>query len=436
MENSDWKERTLGECATFHSGGTPSKSNPEYWKGTIPWVSAKDMKSFRLFDIEDRVTKEAVENGSRLVPKNTILLLVRGMTLHNDVPICLTTCDTAFNQDVRALRAVDGVDSLFLAYSLLARKPALLASVDSAGHGTGRLNTDTLKATKLAVPGIDEQRAVAHILGTLDDKIELNRRMNATLEAMARALFQSWFVDFDPVRAKAAGQTPAGMDPATAALFPAAFEESVLGSIPQNWKCETLGSLARNASVTFDFKRSSRVVFINTGDVLEGDFLHADLSDARTLPGQAKKAIEGDDILFTEIRPANKRFAYVDFDVSNHVVSTKFMVIRSNQRIHPRLLYRILTRAETLAEFQVIAESRSGTFPQITFDAVLHLPIVLPPIEVQMAFQSIVGHLDALVSSNKRESANLSTLRDALLPKLLSGELKVSVGEKMMEAVQ
>ncbi len=188
MASERWDERTLGECATFHSGGTPSKSNPGFWRGTIPWVSAKDMKSFRLFalDIEDKVTKEAVDDGSRLVPKDTILLLVRGMTLHNDVPICLTTCDTAFNQDVRALRAVAGVDSRFLAYSLLARKPALLASVDSAGHGTGRLNTDTLKATKLAVPGMDEQRAVAHILGTLDDKVELNRRMNATLEAMAR----------------------------------------------------------------------------------------------------------------------------------------------------------------------------------------------------------------------------------------------------------
>src|SRR5690606_15625853 len=90
-----------------------------------------------------------------------------------------------------------------------------------------------------------EQRAIAHILGTLDDKIELNRRMNETLEAMARALFKSWFVDFDPVRAKAQGQTPAGMDPATAALFPSEFEPSELGEIPKRWRASTLGAEAK-----------------------------------------------------------------------------------------------------------------------------------------------------------------------------------------------
>ncbi len=120
------------------------------------------------------------------------------------------------------------MDGAFLAYWLLANKPDLLASVDHAGHGTGRLVTNTLKEKPVQLPPLAEQKAIAAVLGTLDDKIELNRRMNATLEAMARALFQSWFVDFDPVRAKLDGRPPA-------ALFPEHFQESPLGHIPTGW---------------------------------------------------------------------------------------------------------------------------------------------------------------------------------------------------------
>jgi type I restriction enzyme S subunit len=252
--------------------------------------------------------------------------------------------------------------------------------------------------------------------------------MNATLEAMARALFQSWFVDFDPVRAKLDGRQPVGMDSTTAALFPEHLEDSPLGHIPKGWRACTLGDIAKNVSITFDFKRTPEVVFINTGDVLEGDLLHSNRSLHVGLPGQAKKSIRSDDILFSEIRPANKRYAYVDFDSSDYVVSTKFMIIRGSKEIHPRLLYRIFTAKETLDEFQVQAESRSGTFPQITFDSISHLPIVLPPIEIQEAFQRAVGKMDAQIKVNKQQSRTLSTLRDTLLPKLLSGELSGAGG--------
>ena len=269
-----------------------------------------------------------------------------------------------------------------------------------------------------------EQHGIAHILGTLDDKIELNRRMNETLEAMARAIFKSWFVDFDPVRAKAEGRDP-GLPKPFADLFPNSFEDSDLGEIPNGWTAVTLGGVAKNASVTFDFARSTEVVFINTGDVLAGDFLHSKRSAHARLLGQAKKSIRPDDILFSEIRPANKRFAYVDFDVSDYSVSTKFMVIRASKDILPRLLYRILTTDETLNEFQIQAESRSGTFPQITFDSISHLPIVLPTMEIQKAFQRVVTDLDARIKLNKEQSRALAAFRDTLLPKLISGDLPV-----------
>ena len=291
--------------------------------------------------------------------------------------------------------------------------------------GRQRVPTNSLGGLAVPIPPLAEQKAIASILGALDDKIELNRRMNATLEGMARALFRSWFVDFDPVRAKLDGRKPEGLDKAIAALFPDAFEESEAGQIPKGWMACTLSDIAKNVSITFDFKRVSEVVFINTGDVLEGDFLHSNRSPHAGLPGQAKKSIRPEDILFSEIRPANKRYAYVDFDSSDYVVSTKFMIIRGSQEIHPRLLYRILTAKDTLDEFQVQAESRSGTFPQITFDSISHLPIVLPSIGIQEAFQRAVDKMDDQIKVNKQQSRTLANLRDTLLPKLLSGELSV-----------
>lgn len=327
---------------------------------------------------------------------------------------------------IRIRLNVEECDPKFISYQLQTKAHRNWMIQHAAGTTMPSLNEGIIRRIPIVLKPLAEQKAIAAVLGALDDKIELNRRMNATLEAIARALFKSWFVDFDPVRTKLDGCQPTNLAPSTAALFPDSFQDSELGHIPKGWRACTLGDIAQNVSITFDFKRTPEVVFINTGDVLEGDFLHANRSDHASLPGQAKKSIRPDDILFSEIRPANKRYAYVDFDSSDYVVSTKFMIIRGSKEIHPRLLYRILTAGETLEEFQVQAESRSGTFPQITFDSISHLPIVLPQIEIQEAFQLAVGKLDAQIKVNKQQSRTLATLRDTLLPKLLSGELNVN----------
>ncbi len=204
------------------------------------------MKSPRLLDTEDHISDVGLANGSRLAPAGATLILVRGMTLLNDVPMCIASRDMAFNQDIKALTPKHGVSGTYLNYALRAAKPQLLASVDLAGHGTGKLPTDILKSIRIWLPNVEEQQRVARILEALDDKIELNRRMNKTLEAMARAIFQSWFVDFDPVRAKASGESPdsicqrLGLTPELLALFPGSFEDSELGEIPAAWRVGSL----------------------------------------------------------------------------------------------------------------------------------------------------------------------------------------------------
>jgi len=113
----------------------------------------------------------------------------------------------------------------------------------ASGSVQDNINLETLERLQFPLPPLDEQKAIAHILGTLDDKIELNQQMNQTLEAIAHALFKSWFIDFDPVRAKLDGRQPIGMDAETAALFPAEFEDSALGKIPKGWKVKPLDQI-------------------------------------------------------------------------------------------------------------------------------------------------------------------------------------------------
>ena len=180
------------------------------------------------------------------------------------------------------------------------------------------------------------------------------------------------------------------------------------------WLVSELGKEAINASRPFSFKEHPEVIFVNTGDVLGGKFLHADSSVGKGLPGQAKKALRRNDILLTEIRPGNGRFAFVSFEPHKYVVSTKFMVIESLGRVLPRFLYHVLTNQAALDEFQRIAESRSGTFPQITFDSIAHFPIPVPPVNEQHRLvrflDGIEDRLDLLLETN----ATLEAIAQAL----------------------
>ena len=404
MAGESWKSRTLDDCATFGSGGTPFKGRADFWIGTIPWVSAKDLKVFRLHDSEDHVTAEAVDAGSRLAPAGSIFLLVRGMTLHNDVPICVAMRDMAFNQDIKALMPKAGVDGAFLTYWLLAQKPALLSSVDSAGHGTGRLNTDTLKAMAVSLPPLAEQKAIAAVLGALDDKIELNRRMNATLEAMARALFQSWFVDFDPVRAKLDGRPPAALDPATAALFPASFDETELGHIPHGWEVKTLGEvieLAYGKPLKAEDRKNGPVcVYGANGPVGWHD----------------EKLVSGPGIVVgRKGNPGVVTWAHGDF----YPIDTTFYVepIGSCRSLY--FFYYALS-LHNLANL-----SADSAVPGLNRNHAYMSKQVIPSQPVLTAFDSQIAPIFASIHANEEQSRSLGTVRDTLLPKLLSGELTV-----------
>ena len=209
------------------------------------------------------------------------------------------------------------------------------------------------------------------------------------------------------------------------------------------WKEYKLGALIKSISKTYKFS-NEKVCFLNTSDTLEGKVINHNYFEPNDLPGQAKKSIELNDILYSEIRPANKRYAFIDFNVEKYVVSTKLMVLRINniEVITPKYLYYFLTSDEIVQLLQMLAESRSGTFPQIRFEEISLLDIKLPPINIQNSIVELISSLDDKIELNNKINQELETLAQTLFKQWFidfefpneNGEPYKSSGGEMVES--
>ena len=427
----DWTAMRLGSVTRFTSGGTPSKQNAAYWSGCIPWLSAKDMKSFYIDDTEDHISAEGLDNGSRLAPAGTVFLLARGMTLLNDVPICVSRRPMAFNQDVKGLIADEELlIPEFLPYLLLGHKDTLLDLVDLAGHGTGRLNTDELKSLSISVPPKAEQRLIANILRSVDAKIELNRKMNDTLEATAQALFKSWFVNFDPVRAKAEGRDP-GLPASIAALFPDSFEDSELGEIPKGWKTSPLPGLIE-VNPARPLRKGELAPYLDMANMPTVGH-SADEVKMRAF-GSGMRFVNGD-TLVARITPCleNGKTAFVDFLGEGQVGwgSTEYIIFRPMAPMPNEFAY-CLARSAEFRDFAIQSMTGSSGRQHVPAESLRHFLMVAPPTRVLEKFGLLIKPLFARITAAARESRSLKELRDALLPKLISGQIRLKQAEHVI----
>jgi type I restriction enzyme S subunit len=266
-------------------------------------------------------------------------------------------------------------------------------------------NLRDLAKLPIPIPPTDTREAIAAVLGALDDKIELNRRMNATLEAMARALFQSWFVDFDPVRAKLDGRPPAALDPATVALFPDSFDETELGHTPHGWEVKTLGEvieLAYGKPLKAENRKNGSVcVYGANGPVGWHD----------------EKLVSGPGIVVgRKGNPGVVTWAYGDF----YPIDTTFYVEPKAECRSLYFLYYALS-LHNLANL-----SADSAVPGLNRNHAYMSKQVIPPQPVLTAFDSQIAPIFAAIHANEEQSRSLGTVRDTLLPKLLSGELSVA----------
>ena len=317
------------------------------------------------------------------------------------------------------------VDPRFLLFALQSPSVQHEISVhDGTGSTVSNLRIPLLEALPIPSPAMVDQRAIAHILGTLDDKIELNRRMNETLEAIARALFKSWFVDFDPVRAKSEGRAP-GLPPHLADLFPDSFEDSELGEIPAGWVVGRFGDLADLNVRTLGSGDSLDVIdYVEISEVMRGQVGTVARYERGTEPSRARRRLVHGDTVLSTVRPDRGSYFLALAPPETLLVSTGF-VVASPRDGNWAFLYSALTRPEVGDELGRLADG--GAYPAVRPEVVSGFRLVNPPAsEMRAAYDAITRPLYERFEHNEGVSRTLAALRDTLLPRLISGELRIA----------
>ena len=306
----------------------------------------------------------------------------------------------------------------------------------NVGSGVPTLNRNHVHPLPVRIPvDVNEQRTIAHILGTLDDRIELNRRMNETLEAMARALFKSWFIEFDPVHAKAEGRDP-GFSADIAALFPDSFEDSDQGKIPKGWEVKTIGDLVDvvgggTPSTKEPEYWSGRSHLWATPKDLSGLSVPVLVDTARRITDAGLSQISSGLLpIGTVLLSSRAPIGYLAIAESPTAINQGFIAMLPKKTVSNVF---VLLWAK-VAHDDIVSRANGSTFLEINKANFRPIPVVGPTLDIMAAFDRQARTLYDRIVVNVRESSTLATLRDTLLPKLLSGELRVKDVDRSMEA--
>lgn len=424
-DNNTWIETTIGalvdqKAITIQTGPFGSQLHSyDYVPVGIPVIPTEAIGRRKL--VTDGIPHVSQETANRLsrhkVQPGDILFARRGIQ---------ATGLSALVQDEQA-GWLCGTGAILLRVNNPAIDPSYLSFVLSTDvtiewlkqHAVGavmpNLNETVIRGLKIPLPSFDEQRAIADILSSLDDKIELNRRMNHTLEALARALFKSWFVDFDPVRAKMEGRIPAGMDAETAALFPSAFE----GDVPQGWKISGLDGIATylNGLALQKFPPNGdaylpviKIAQMRTNDTRDADRASADIDPAYI--------VNDGDILFSW----SGSLAVIIWSGGKGALNQHLFKVTSEK--YPKWFYYLWT-LHHLEDFQAIAADKATTMGHIQRHHLSDAKVIIPDEQVLAWMTEQMSPLIDLYAKNAVQSRTLAALRDALLPRLMSGEVRV-----------
>lgn len=424
-----WRWTALADVARLETGHTPSRRHPEYWEGDIPWIGIKDATENHgrvISDTYQHTNELGITNSSaRILPARTVCLSRTASVGY----VVVMGRPMATSQDFVNWVCSDAIDHRFLKYVLLAEREAFLRFASGTTHQT--IYFPEVKAFHVCLPRPNEQRAIAEVLTTIDDKIELNRRMCETLEAIAQALFKSWFVDFDPVRAKAQGRDT-GLPDALAALFPDLLDDSVFGEVPQGWRFGPLGELVlltRGRTYKSSLKGLTGPVLLGLASIeRNGGFRDDKLS---TYGGDSPSdLLLGPGDLFASLKDVTQSadllgaIARVPAHVTRGRLTQDTVRMDFRSRNASReIVYRSLL---TPTYRQYCRSHATGTTNLgLSRDDFLAYPIVQPSEAVQRAFEEVTDLLGARVAAAAAESRTLSTLRDELLPRLISGAVRV-----------
>ena len=422
----EWRDVALEDVADELTVGYVGPMASEYVDDGIPFLRSLNVEPLRINTNDLKfITREFHQRirKSRLTPGDVVIVRTGKPGACAVVPGWLSDANCS---DLVIVRCGKQLNNRFFAYYVNTAASGHIAAY-LVGAVQQHFNVGSARTMRLNLPSLAEQEAIAHILGKLDDKIELNRQMNKTLEATARAVFKSWFVDFDPVRAKMDGRKPEGIDAATAKLFPDGFGESEVGPIPRGWTIGTVGNEFEltmgqsppgstyneqgvgppfyQGSTDFGFRFPTRRVYCNapTRFAEAGDTLVSVRAPVGDLNMAREKCCVGRGVAAVRHKSKSRSYTY----------------------------YTMESLAEDFARY----EAEGTVFGSINKANFEQLPVLTPSASVVKAFDSVAAPLDDVIDCLSEQAHTLGSLRDTLLPKLLSGELRVCQAEKTVEAI-
>ena len=415
--------KSIGEVCSVGDGAHSKVTRVETG---IPYLTSKNIgQGFLKLDKLDYISEESFEKlfskdskATRRPQAGDVLFGIIGS--FGNTYLYKESDFFGFSSSIGILRPnPELLDSEYLYYVVSSKKFRDIHANHNSGSVQGYTNIPTVKGLPLPVPSIAVQKKIAKVLQSLDRKIAVNQQTNQTLEAMAQAIFKSWFVDFDPVKAKMRGEQPEGMDEATASLFPEKLVESELGLIPEGWDVGTLSDVAKYCSARTKTDTITLENYISTENMLaekKGVTAASKLPTAKTVA-----AYKSGDILVSNIRPYFKKIWLAEGSGgrSNDVLG--FESVSANTESY---LMNVLYQ-DTFFEYMT-RTSKGAKMPRGDKTAIMNWEMAVPPVELREAFSAIVDKFYQLIPQNRAQNATLESLRDTLLPKLLSGELSLT----------
>lgn len=406
----DWECVKLEKIASITSGGTPSRSNPSYWGGNAPWLSAKDLKTFRLSTSIEKITDKAIQDGAKLTPVGSILVLVRGMTLMKSFPVGITQTPVSFNQDVKAIQPnEEKLDSYFLGNHLSINEKKMMSFVTQAGHGTGRLPLEALQGFPIPLPPLPEQRKIAEILGTWDQAIENQHRLIDSLTRRKKALMQQLLT----------GKT----------RLPG-FEHAPLidthwGKRPACWHHCKIEDIAKQSQLKNKENKPLPVLSCTK---------HHGLVDSLTY---FKKQIYSDDLSNYRV-VKHGDYAYA----TNHIeegsigvqemheaalVSPIYTVFRTNSDICDEFLFPLLKTDLYIHIYRVMTSSSVDRRGSLRWKEFSKIPVAIPPLEEQKDIAQVLTTADREITQHTQHLDSLRTQKRGLMQQLLTGKTRVTL---------
>ncbi|MDH1994064.1 restriction endonuclease subunit S [Aeromonas caviae] len=443
----EWsKAQTISELLSQKGGsiktgpfGTALKAS-EYVQIGVPLISVREI-GHGVFHIDNKTPRVCEATLSRLpeyILQEGDIVFARKGGIERCALIRSQQAGWFLGSDGIRLRPPESCDARFIAYALQTKSVKDWLLQNSTGSTMASLNQATIGRLPLALPTINEQNKIADTLEVFDDRIALLRETNATLEAIAQALFKSWFVDFDPVHAKARGESPQGMDDATAALFPDSFEQSELGMIPKGWKVEPIGDAVEcvgggtpNTKNT-EFWEPEEFAWTTPKD-LSGIQSPVLLETERKLSAIGLAKVSSGLLPIGSLLMSSRApIGYLAITQIPVAINQGYIAMLPGGCLPP--IYLLFWCQQNM---EVIKSHANGsTFMEISKKAFRPLPAIIPDESIISAFTDLAEPLFARLVANEQQAQTLAQLRDTLLPKLISGQLRLPEAEALLAEEQ